>query len=302
MTGIDKLEADLRGLGLQEYAATLAAEARDSFRMVPLTDDVAQLGQSKFGGEPDLPVGLDWPVRPALTEADIHDGVSDEMKAYLSAPQPMSLVLQVNLAEVPDPQAALPGLPDKGHLFLFYDTIWQPWGYEPSHDRGFAVIHAAPDTVLQRGTPPIFDPLVGPLTEFPIGFYPETSRIPVSSARFSALGLPYDVVTAYDEALDDLEDSGLPDQFGGWPSPIQGEMEAECALVANGISAGDPAQYHSDRGRAAIASQTDWRLLCQIASDDDREWGDGGQLYVWIRETDLTNRDFSKARVILQCF
>jgi uncharacterized protein YwqG len=47
----------------------------------------------------------------------------------------------------------------------------------------------------------------------------------------------------------------------------------------------------------------DWKLLLQLASDEDTEmmWGDGGTLYFWIREADLPDRDFSKVWIILQC-
>ena len=49
----------------------------------------------------------------------------------------------------------------------------------------------------------------------------------------------------------------------------------------------------------------DWRLLLQIASRNDDSgmmWGDGGNLYVWIRRLDLAARDFSKVWVVLQCY
>jgi hypothetical protein len=77
----------------------------------------------------------------------------------------------------------------------------------------------------------------------------------------------------------------------GWPDIVQNaEMELECQRASAGI----------DWDWSATA---EWRLLLQLASDDDAGmmWGDLGLLYFWIRERDLAARDFSRVWMIMQC-
>jgi len=64
-------------------------------------DDYAAVGNTRFGGDPDLPVGMDWPIDP---ESD--------------SPRYANFIGQINFAEVP----RLPDddvLPSAGLLYLF---------------------------------------------------------------------------------------------------------------------------------------------------------------------------------------
>jgi uncharacterized protein YwqG len=47
----------------------------------------------------------------------------------------------------------------------------------------------------------------------------------------------------------------------------------------------------------------EWRLLCQIASDDGSgfAWGDEGNLYFWIPAAALKARSFDATWMVLQC-
>lgn len=102
---------------------------RASVRLVPdPTADAARIGGSRLGGEPDLPVGADWP--------DGDDG-------------PLSFVAQVNLGDLV-PLLPGEGLPTSGLLSFFYDTESMPWGFDPADRGSWAVIHSAADDELVR--------------------------------------------------------------------------------------------------------------------------------------------------------
>jgi uncharacterized protein YwqG len=90
---------------------------------------------------------------------------------------------------------------------------------------------------------------------------------------------------------------------GGWPTPVQSDMQMECALVSAGHDCGDSKAFHQRALAAIHATATDWLLLAQIGTDEKADlcWGDGGQLYLWIRRDDLKARRFDKAWLCLQC-
>ena len=92
--------------------------------------------------------------------------------------------------------------------------------------------------------------------------------------------------------------------MGGWPCAIQGEMETECQLVTNGIFCGLPEGYASKKAMRLRPGAADWRLILQLASDEHVgfEWGDGGTIYVWMREQDVRTRRFDRCWTILQCY
>jgi uncharacterized protein YwqG len=108
--------------------------------------------------------------------------------------------------------------------------------------------------------------------------------------------------------LDEL--SGLSDAFGdqiqhrigGYPSEIQDEqMAISCELMRRGL----PPEYAGTEITPAIErASKQWRLLLQIDSDPalTMNWGDGGRLYVFIREKDARAGDFSRTVTISQTY
>lgn len=73
-------------------------------------DDLSQLGHSRLGGLPDLPLGWKWPLIHKQTQAGQMD---------LS----MAFICQINLAEIAD----LPSpLPKQGLLYFFWDDYEEP--------------------------------------------------------------------------------------------------------------------------------------------------------------------------------
>ena len=99
--------------------------------------------------------------------------------------------------------------------------------------------------------------------------------------QIMALGLSWDESHAYLDVRGGI-DQGVPIEHRllGWPDPVQNaEMELECQRATARI----------DRDWSATE---EWRLLLQLASDDDvgMMWGDVGLLYFWIRDPDLAAR------------
>ena len=93
--------------------------------------------RSHFGGSPNLPAGVDWPV---------HKGAKLGFLAHLS------------LSEIQRAHA-IDWLPDAGALLFFYDMEEQSWGFDPK-DRGSAVLLRAgcrlrsPPDAGTKGTAP----------------------------------------------------------------------------------------------------------------------------------------------------
>ena len=119
--------------GLKEYDAILRAAARPCFRIGRLIGDIyAQVGNSRFGGKPDLPAGLAWPL---------DDGAA------------MTFLAQINLAEL-EP-GFVPDLPAQGWLYFFLGRDGQ-WGALPHQ----VVYFAGSAAELHRQGPPAGTPLV----------------------------------------------------------------------------------------------------------------------------------------------
>ncbi|MSQ97636.1 MAG: DUF1963 domain-containing protein [Gemmataceae bacterium] len=88
----------------------------------------------------------------------------------------------------------------------------------------------------------------------------------------------------------------------GWPDPVEGDMQLECQLVANGISYGKG--YPNPMPELIKVGAKDWQLLLQIDTDEENPgwmWGDVGRIYYWIHKDDLAARRFENVRLFLQC-
>jgi uncharacterized protein YwqG len=148
----------------------------------------------------------------------------------------------------------------------------------------------------------------------PLSCHPQAcvTPLPIETADFQSLNVHEEIVDALYEwwSEDDNmygSEGGVDwkcHRVGGWPTPIQGDMQTECALVAAGYYCGDGDAYGAQETEAVRATAGEWLLLAQIGTDEGAQmmWGDNGQLYVWIRRGDLVARRFEAARLILQCY
>lgn len=298
------------------------------------------LGATKFGGRPDLPSNASWPLRPAYPDAaerqsrirslalppiglpDATTGVRSrspsndlaQMIRIVGEPFPLEFVCQVDFEEMRRAGPLGPDFPESGLLSVFYDTLEAPWGFNPVDHVGsmFLFHERASDVTARLDTPSEFASVerYAPMAPAACRGHGCLMPLPVETAVFSELGLTEGQEESYRHWYWDESDSDGSDEpdlnshlVGGWPLPIQGDMQTECALVAAGHSCGDGRAYSNPKTAEVKETAAEWVLLLQIGSNEGAGmmWGDVGNLYVWIRREDLIARRFEAARLILQC-
>jgi len=333
--GIAKTEADL--LARQARPAVwLKTSKVDDESAIAIT-------ATKLGGRPDLPADAIWPVRPAYPDVAkrtkfLLQDVADPDKAWswaqpeqreifrqdalnriemIQSEQPLSFVAQINLAEMWAAGPLDPDMPRQGVLSIFYDMVEQPWGFDPQDRIAFAILFNDTEGKqwARRDEPAPLRALAPSYRLSPLACTAHAcmTPLPANTAQYRQLGLP-------DAFLDQLwenwhwsENGPTSSENGenwkchhvcGWPTPVQGDMQTECALVDSGHDVGHGDAYKDPALAALRATATNWLLLVQIGSDDkgDMMWGDSGQVYVWIRRDDLKARRFENAWLIQQCY
>jgi uncharacterized protein YwqG len=224
---------------------------------------------SWFLGEPDLPPGVAHPERNG---------------------RPLSHLATIDLAAVQSVQP-LKWLPASGSLAFFYDVSEMPFG--APEDRGaWAVRH-------RTGRATSRSPDSRPISFRSLKTYPPPER-----DEALALGLTdeeWDLYCGLEQAQTGVE---YCHQVGGYQSLIQGDgIEEQCEFAINGLRH-SPKTARSDRGRTLSAQAKDWRLLLQVASDQNLgfTWGDGGNLHFMIRERDARAGRFDDVWLIGECF
>ena len=256
-----------------------------------------EIGSSRFGGDPDLPVDALWPT---------WEGVD------------LPFLAQINLAEVAalDPTCVLP---KDGLLQFFYDYVAN--GSDPYHAGSAQVLYQSEMTSLMR-RPARITTIPGDrkkieLPSFPMQI-PECH--PCSRLRFRrewtlpAESAPEVETLEWDESEQSEYVHGMellyePDwadpwcamhRLLGWCQPIQNDMRLECQLASNGLYWG-PRVENDPRFAELYDGAYQWRLLFQL--DDDRygAWELGGErLYFFIRHDDLVNHRFGNVWGIYQ--
>ena len=253
------------------------------------------IGVSRIGGVPDLPPEVDWPHWHG---------------------QPLSFLAQFDLTTLsgfPCCQA----LPESGHLWFFYNAEQSTWGFDPNDRGSWRVIYSETNraALKRRDSPEL--PKHARYLPCTLTFHDFVSIPGPETLSVAPLQLTLDELEQLDEIEQDLHqmiESGSERQFEphhqllGHPKEIQGEMQLECQLAANGIYCGDASGYQHQRLDALQPGALDWRLLFQLDTDDDlgsgkpgMMWGDCGRLFFWIRNQDLAGRRFDDSWMILQC-
>ncbi|MBU1374382.1 MAG: DUF1963 domain-containing protein [Alphaproteobacteria bacterium] len=257
--------------------ARMSRLARPTLLLTPATES----GFSKLGGNPELPAGFDWPA----------DGR-----------RPRTFIAQIDLADVRNHDGP-EWLPPAGRLYAFVDEA--RYGFADlvrivSTDEPSGWAAEPPARVEKRED----RRLASSFVERRIAFAKHRS---VPSLDW--LGVDLTEIDLGDEELDELADA--PDapfgeapqhRIGGYPSEIQDEqMAISCELMRRGL----PTEYGETEITPAIErASKQWRMLLQIDSDPELKmnWGDGGRLYVFIREKDALKGDFSQTVTISQSY
>lgn len=222
-------------------------------------------------------------------------------QAIMKSAQPLSFVAQINFAELWAAGPLDTDMPRHGVLSIFYDTVAQAWGGNPHDGTGFAILFHDADETLSRREEPDELQRDGDSRFSPVACIPHAcmTPLPVDTALYARLELPKKITKRVREWGESGEsplcaNTGGEDwqchRIGGWPTPIQGDMQTDCAFITSDDS--------------VPTTATDWLLLAQIGSDDSKihmMWGDDGLLYLWIHRNDLKARCFANAWLILQC-
>jgi uncharacterized protein YwqG len=282
-----ELRRRLETSGLGRVADDLMKLALVSIRITVTQRSVAgwEVGDSRFGGPPDLPEGMAWPEK---------DGI------------PLALLAQLRLENIA-PYDAERLLPRTGMLYFFYEVRAQKWGFDPKDEGHWKVVYYDGDlTKLQPISPPATLPEEGRFHACRVTFFNELTLPSWGSGDLEGLPLSEEEGDRYDEFLDNSCGNGaVIHQLFGHPNEIQGNMQLECQLTSNGIYTGDINAHSHPRVQSLEDGASDWRLLLQVDSDEENMgtmWGDAGRVYYWIREQDLSRLDFSKVWLILQCY
>lgn len=296
----------LTGAGIEPtLAAALAELVRPSIALLPeatVADGALPVGSTKLGGSPDLPGGMPWPVRRPYRLV-----VPRGNRTPMQQERPLAFLAQIAMSDAIAVGGTDLALPKWGLLSFFYDAESQPWGFDPGDAVGFRLMWFG-DRILQRRQPP--EALEQRFNTVPLAArarecLPPAETFAVSQILTSAA----DAKSSRGQLVDLLAGEGREDfshashALGGWPCPIQGEMETECQLVANGVFCGGPEGFSSERAARLRSGAADWRLILQLSTDERAGWmwGDGGKIYVWMRERDVSARRFDRCWTILQC-
>lgn len=257
----------------------------------------ANIGSTRFGGAPDLPENTPWPTRDPYkrTEMSAHrSSLGDEQR-------PLSFLCQINLSDVHRQGSANPFGYSSGLLSYFYDAELQPWGLDPADREGFRVIYTPKGVTLSKTYAPR-ELTQGLQTSFAGKFRHRTSIPDIESLYAQCEFAGQEMLARFRdqdwECVDDedWELTSFGHAIGGWPANIQGDMQQQCALASNGLYCGNGGQLNSDRAKEPSKQAHEWRLLMQLASDENLGWmwGDSGALYLW--------RNEQRPWTILQCF
>lgn len=267
---LEHARRERRRVSVPGYANRLRARmrrrAKPTFLLVPAREE----GFSKLGGAPELPKGMTWPAEHGRLR---------------------SFAAQLDLAAL-RAHGGPEWLPHQGRLYAFVDE-----------DRnGF------PDLVRMLYSVDPWGPAVLPpnravktLPERRVAF-----EVYSSIPSLDWLGIDLSEVDIGPDELDELADAPWDDEIqhriGGYPSEIQSEqMAISCELMRRGL----PSEYEGTEITPAIErASKQWRMLLQIDSDPalKMNWGDGGRLYVFIREKDALKGDFSQTVTISQSY
>ena len=239
--------------------------AKQSIKIIKnkVQEEQISLGSSKLGGLPDIP--QDW-----------------EFPKYKNGYH--SFLGQFNLKEI-KPYDEENILPSSGILYLFYDVVEQPWGFEGDEGCFKVLFFDGDEKELRRKEYPEETDHYFPLPVFKVTFV----------NRPTLPEYPEDIEFSDDEEenYSDMRQELIQ------PSDEEGNYEPAHYML------GYPFSIQNDVFDEFDLNPEEAVLLLQIDSDEeDMEllWGDSGIIYFCIDKTSLLNKQFDKVQFTLQCF
>jgi len=263
--------------GLEDKWAYFETQLKPEIRIKPKHVDevLIEIGQSKIGGNPDLPSDINWPVQ-----------MNGKKLAFLA---------QLNFKEF---ISEVPNLPNKGILYFFYDEAQEFWGDSKENSDGFRSIYIENPTNLKRRIKP---------ENFVV--LKEGMYKPCKLQFTNSYSLPNWEHEYVNEHLKDINNDPYIDisscgqyitKLFGHSNNVQGTMEYECEMVDRGYNWSSTPE---DEKIVITKESNKWNLLFQLDSEDEAEmmWGDVGRLYFWIKDEDLAKHKFDKTWLMFQC-
>lgn len=263
-------------------------------------DDFEEVGCTRFGGEPDLPPSVEWPMNEG---------------------RPMTFAAQIDLDELAE-FAAARELPRGGLLSFFYDPAGD---FSKGVEYRAQVLHfGSREGLERRPTPPdgdrrpafVVEPtsLDGTMPRLESPFYeamlPDEQALAFRRALAEAAKggpAPVDPLEGLPNVLMMINDGGdwSEDEHRllGYASPHQGDPYLEAEIYSSGRDwktweEGSPGALRTLRAARR------WRLLLQIRAmiDDTLLLNqDCGSLFFFLPEDALATHDWSRVWCVLQC-
>ncbi|MGE6257081.1 YwqG family protein [Heyndrickxia sporothermodurans] len=279
MKGLDGLLQKFNLLHKKEEILRIAVPA---IRLVKESTDEEELpiGQSKFGGLPDLPSTISFPT---YKNGDL------------------TFLAQLNLQEVEVfDQKQL--LPKKGFLYFFYDIEEQPWGFDTDDHDAYKVLYFDGDVNELKRTPyPKETEDYSPLPSYKINF----EEIFTFPEEFDGGGFNEEESENYYEFRSSVVETNHENELSTYPMHY---MLGEPYNIQNNVF--EEIVYYDNKEKLDWYSKelneasNQMVLLFQMDSDDDLNvmWGDAGIIYFCINKEDLKNQKFAQTKFILQCY
>ncbi len=267
---------------LEKYEKQIIQLSKSAIQIITETvdDDEIEIGQSKFGGLPDLPNKIEFPKWKS---------------------KPLSFLAQINLNEISNYDSEKL-LPENGFLYFFYDQEQSTWGFDPKEKDSFKVIYSETKVEdLKRAKKPKGLSIV---YESCLLKYENKNNIPSYTSRYiDDLQLNEEEQDFYYNLEEAINFTGEDNKIFGYPNVIQGDVQYDCTLVSNGLYLGDTEGYLNPKVQEYLKEYDEWILLLQMDSDftTDMMWGDMGRIYFYIKKDDLKNRNFNNVWFFLQC-
>nr|WP_295865815.1 YwqG family protein [uncultured Chitinophaga sp.] len=272
---IEQYKELIREFELSEVADYVLSAARPivNFKRA-VKENYQHPGNSRVGGDPDLPAGFVWP----LTETGT----------------PMTFIAQLDLDTI-HPLEAAQLLPSTGVLYFFMGDL------ETARNIPHKVIYVADKTGLQRTPPPAVTILEEEGRFNGYGMEPVAALMPPNYAYADYEVLSDDEGDAMDDLCSELTDGVA--RIGGYPDGQHDDHNIEAAMY---LVVGQPYDYSPKNARnallkhfkgdqqAAEAAEKDMTLLLQVDSDQEVGfcWGDAGCLQFMMDKKALLARAF----------
>jgi len=274
--------------GIGEHGPALLELRRNSIRIradqLDEEDaDVLSVGDSRIGGLPDLPRGMEWPR---------YEG------------RPLVFLAQIDLAEAaPLDDEGL--LPRTGWLWFFYDALESKEPNDTTWRGGARVLHRDVDRAeLAPASPPEHPSLPEPFPAHVLTLENERMLPPLETPFLTLLASSQSALHGFGDFLwrtAEWDPERPIHRLLGYATPLQGDPYLYAHVGAMGESF-EGWNEAGEREKALLRGATEWRLLLQIDSEPDNSLlhQDGGYYYIFIREEALRARRFDEAWGVFQ--